>query len=72
MKLSRCSDSIISNRAERDIKTAVRVYTERTTETAILDDISAAFIHRLAVDSTDAKKEPSRIPLPLSALGPGA
>lgn len=57
MKLSRSSESIIANRAERDIQTAVQVYTERTTETAILDDISPAFIHRLAVDSTDAKKD---------------
>ena len=58
MYISRPSaESIIANRAERDIKTAVKVYSERTTETAILDDISPDFIRRLAVDSTNAKKD---------------
>ena len=58
MKISRpAAESIIANRAERDLQTAVRVYSDRTTETAILDDISATFIRRLAVDSTAAKKE---------------
>ena len=50
------AESVIVNRAERDITTAVKVYSERTTDQSILRDISPAFIHRLAVDSTLAKK----------------
>ena len=53
MKLS--ETSILANRAEREIRTAVKAYSAHTLQTDILDDISPAFIRRLAEDSTAAK-----------------
>lgn len=53
MKLS--ENSILTNRAEREIRTAVKAYSAHTSQTDILDDISPEFIRRLAEDSTSAK-----------------
>lgn len=55
MKLS--ENSILMNRAEREIRTAVKAYSAHTSQTDILDDISSEFIRRLAEDSTVAKSD---------------
>lgn len=56
MNISRPSvNSIIANRAEREIRAAVDAYSAHTSQTDNLDDISPKFIRRLAEDSTAAK-----------------
>lgn len=44
-------------RAERNIKTALEDYGRHTEQQEILEDVTDAFIHRLAEDSTFAKQE---------------
>lgn len=53
MKLS--ENSVLTNRAEREIRTAVKAYSAHTSQMDILDDISPEFIRRLAEDSASAK-----------------